>query len=226
MKKLICFGVLGFLSSFTNASEWSDKPLPVNYGQPAPMGEPVKVNTAKQNGYAQYTSESKVSIATGYMGSKIGSNDLGGDENFNGFFLNGSYNIDPKLSTWIEYNYQDASEMDFSEVAIGLQYKLLEEGRAYVSTGVGVGYAWLDEDAYEQDLSVNASLKLKYVSLPINFEFGYKAMPKLDVFANIGYKWMFNRDADACINNTCVSTSDSSLNVDGVTYKAGLRYNF
>lgn len=227
MKKILCCGVIGFSAVIANTVAWSDQPLPVNYGAPAPMGAPVKaettVNTYKNN--SNYIgNNTSYSLATGYMGSKIGSNDLGGDENFNGFFFNGAVALDSKLTTWVEYNYQNASEMDFNEVSLGLQYKIFEDEKAYISTGLGIGYAWLEEDDRIEETKV--SLKLKYISLPINVEFGYKVLPRMDVFANFGYKWMFNRDADACINQTCVSTRDSDLNVDGVIYKAGIRYNF
>ncbi|OTG73429.1 hypothetical protein B9T23_13850 [Acinetobacter terrae] len=216
MKQLLIITTLSLISSLSFAA----KPIVLQPGEPLPLD--AKIANAQQNPYESHNTNTlnNLSLAAGYAGSKIGSNEFGGDERFNGFFLNASTSIDPKANIFAEYAYQEASDMDFSELSIGLQYKILEDNQTYASLGFGVGYAWLDESAE------GVSLELKYVTLPVNFELGYKINPNVDVFGNVGYKWFFNRDAEACIGNTCASGSSSDLDIDGVTYKAGLRYNF
>lgn len=216
MKKLLAITTLSLISSLALAA----KPIVLQSGEPLPLD--AKIDNPQQSHYQTQGSSTlnNFSLAAGYAGSKIGSNEFGGDERFNGFFLNASTAVDPKVNAYAEYAYQDASDLDFSEFSVGLQYKILEDAKTYASLGLGVGYAWLDESAD------NASVELNYVTLPVNFELGYKIDQNVDLFGNVGYKWFFNRDSEACIGNTCVSGSSSDLDIDGVTYKAGLRYNF
>ena len=216
MKKLLAITTFSLMSSLALAA----KPIVLQSGEPLPLD--AKIDNPQQSHYQTQGSSTlnNFSLAAGYAGSKIGSNEFGGDERFNGFFLNASTAIDPKVNAYAEYAYQDASDLDFSEFSVGLQYKILEDAKTYASLGLGVGYAWLDESAD------NASVELNYVTLPVNFELGYKIDQNVDVFGNVGYKWFFNRDSEACIGSTCVSGSSSDLDIDGVTYKAGLRYNF
>ena len=216
MKKLLAIGTLSLISSLAMAA----KPIVLQSGEPLPLD--AKIDNPQQSHYQTQGSGTlnNFSLAAGYAGSKIGSNEFGGDERFNGFFLNASTAVDPKVNAYAEYAYQDASDLDFSEFSVGLQYIILEDRNTYASLGLGVGYAWLDESAD------NVSVELNYVTLPVNFELGYKIDQNVDVFGNVGYKWFFNRDSEACIGNTCVSGSSSDLDIDGVTYKAGLRYNF
>ena len=216
MKKLLAITTLSLISSLAMAA----KPIVLQSGEPLPLD--AKIDNPQQSHYQTQGSGTlnNFSLAAGYAGSKIGSNEFGGDERFNGFFLNASTAVDPKVNAYAEYAYQDASDLDFSEFSVGLQYKILEDRNTYASLGLGVGYAWLDESAD------NVSVELNYVTLPVNFELGYKIDQNVDVFGNVGYKWFFNRDSEACIGNTCVSGSSSDLDIDGVTYKAGIRYNF
>ena len=216
MKKLLAITTLSLISSLALAA----KPIVLQSGEPLPLD--AKIDNPQQSHYQTQgpSNFNNFSVAAGYAGSKIGSNEFGGDERFNGFFLNASTAVDTKVNAYAEYAYQDASDLDFSEFSVGLQYKILEDAKTYASLGLGVGYAWLDESAD------SVSVELNYVTLPVNFELGYKIDQNVDVFGNVGYKWFFNRDSEACIGNTCVSGSSSDLDIDGVTYKAGLRYNF
>lgn len=221
MKKLLAIGTLSLISSLAMA----DRAIILQPGEPLPMGAKAD-NVQNRSTYNSSYAPTQFSLAGGYAGSKIGSNEFGGDEKFNGFFLNASTSVANKTSVYAEYAYQEASGADFDEVSIGMQYKVLEDSHTYAAIGGGVGYASLDESGYIPDLGLNGSVELNYVTLPVHFEFGYKANQNLDVFGNVGYKWFFNRDSEACIGNTCVSGSSSDLDIDGVTYKAGLRYNF
>lgn len=220
MKKLLTIGTLSLISSLA----FADRAIMLQPGEPLPLG--AEADTVQNRSTLNSAESSNLSLAVGYMGSKIGSNELGGDERFNGFFLNASTVIAPKTSMYTEYAFQDASDMDFSEVSVGLQYKVLENQYSYAAIGGGVGYAWLDERAYDADIDVKASLELNYVTLPIHLELGHKVNPNVDIFGNVGYKWFFNRDSEACFNGMCVSGSSSDLDIDGVIYKAGIRYTF
>ena len=221
MKKLLVITTFSLMSSLALA----DRAIVLQPGEPLPMGaKPDNVQNRSTHN-SSYT-PTQFSLAGGYAGSKIGSNEFGGDEKFNGFFLNASTPVANKTSVYAEYAYQEASGSDFSEVSAGIQYKAIEDGNMYAAVGGGIGYAWLDESGYIPEFGVYGSAELNYVTLPVHFELGYKANQNLDVFGNAGYKWFFNRDSEACIEGTCVSGSSSDLDVDGVTYKAGLRYNF
>ena len=222
MKRIFLIGLCPLISSFAMAG----KPAVLQPGEMLPAGA-VIANPYQNQSYSQNSNMSEqFSLAAGYAGSKIGSDEFGGDERFNGAFLNASTALDAKVSLYTEYAYQEASDIDFNELSIGMLYRAFENNSAYAALGFGVGYAWLDESAYNINNGVNTSVELEYVTLPVNFEFGYKINPSVDLFGNVGYKWFFNRDAEACIGGACVSGNSSDLNIDGVTYKAGLRYNF
>lgn len=221
MKKLLAITTLSLISSLASA----DRAIILHSGEPLPMGSKAET-TYNKSTTSGVGFNGQMSLAGGYAGSKIGSSEFGGDERFNGFFLNAGTYIAPKTSLYMEYAFQDASEMDFHEISAGLQYKVLENQNNYAAVGAGIGYAWLDESAYDTDFDANVSIDLTYVTLPIHFELGHKVNNNLDVFGNVGYKWLINEDAEACVAGQCISSNSSDLNVDGVTYKAGIRYNF
>ena len=224
MKRILTTLLTGALSTFTMASVWQEQQLSVQRAEPAPMGEPVVV-VEEQSG--PLSTLNGLTVAFGYAGAKIGSDEIGGDEKFNGFFLNASTEVAPNMSVWAEYAYQTASDIDLNGFDVGVQYKLFEDAQIYSSAGIGIGYLWMDAKGYDADLDVDAKLDLSYFALPINVELGYKVVPNASVFANLGYKWYFNQDGKVCINGYCASAENvSDLDMDGVTYKVGLRYNF
>ncbi|WP_180084889.1 hypothetical protein [Acinetobacter sp. YH12145] len=221
MKKLLAIGTLSLISSLATA----ENAIVLQSGEPLPLGasaNTVQNRSSTNNSYLP----SGGYVSAGYAGSKIGSSEFGGDERFNGFFLNAGTYVAPKTSLYMEYAFQDASEMDFSEVILGLNYKFLENDKNYASVGGGIGYAWLDEKAYDPYYDMNVSLELNYLTLPLYLEVGHQLNANFEIFGNLGYKWFFNRDSEACIDGLCVSGNSSDLDIDGMTYKAGLRYNF
>ena len=221
MKKLLAIGTLSLISSLALA----DKPVVLQPGEPLPLGvaaDNVQNRVIPNNSF----SPSNGYVSAGYAGSKIGSSEFGGDERFNGFFLNAGTYVAPKTSLYMEYAFQDASDMDFSEVVLGLNYKFLENDKNYASVGGGIGYAWLDEKAYDPYYDINVSLELNYLTLPLYLEVGHQLNSNFEIFGNLGYKWFFNRDSEACIDGLCVSGNNSDLDIDGMTYKTGIRYNF
>lgn len=212
MKKLVIALTIGITSTSVFATD-EYQSLQLQRGNPPPMS-----GQSQQNQYS--SQQNQYSLAVGYAGSKIGSNELGGDEQFNGFFINGAYSLG-LASTWLEYANQQAAEgISFNEISTGLQYKLAENNGIYAAVGAGVGWAWLKES------NGFASLDLNYLTVPINLEIGAKATPNISGFLNLGYKWFINQTSQACSGSICGTGSDPSLNVDGVTYKAGLRFSF
>lgn len=213
MKKILSIGTLSLISTFALANS----PAILQSGEPLPAGAQID---APQNLGSKSNVSVPVSVAAGYAGSKVGSSDLGGDERFNGFFINVSVPVYSKTNFYTEYEYQDASDMDFNEFSAGMQYNVLENDKTYLTAGLGLGYAWMDESAE------GYSLELGYLTVPLHFELGYKIQPNIDVFGNLGYKWFINQKGEACIYGVCAEGSSSDLNIDGMTYKAGLRYTF
>lgn len=84
---------------------------------------------------------------------------------------------------------------------------------------------WLDESETDPDFG-RVSVELEYFTIPAALEVGYKIFPQVDMFGAFGYQWMFNRDAKVCFDSDCVSGNADELDLNGVTYKAGIRYNF
>ena len=81
-----------------------------------------------------------------------------------------------------------------------------------------------------------------YWTLPVGLELGYTPIPNLSVYGGVGYKWSWDISSsttckDGTTSNSVGSGTCSSHDgidhynytigdFDGVTYKAGLRYNF
>lgn len=230
-------------SSFAVGIGWDDKPLNTQSASNLPeLGEKSiepEVKADNKKTYSNGLSLINYSISGGFSGSKIGSSDLGGDAKFKGFFLEGAYNIDENLNVWGKYSYQKYNdwEIKLNEISFGVGYKFLEQDNFYALSKIGVGYAWTDQSEYWDELDTTVDSKFKYVTLPIELELGYRFTPNVSVFGGVGYKWLFNQDLKLCAEGECVSVNDSiikdefgidksDLDIDGYTYKLGLRYNF
>lgn len=221
MKKVILAAICAVsVSAFAN-NNWKQ----LSAGDaPPPMGsatQPVPNNLSKSTTLTPY------SVAFGFAGSKIGNSD--GSDETKGAFINTSYQIKEKANVWAEYAYQKVVDSNFSEISLGGQYRLFESPKTYNAVSLGLGYAWLDdsEDVYlDKNESVNISGKLKYITIPISFEYGYKFNQNISAFGAFGYKWWINNDVELCVDGVCASERASEINANGVTYKAGLRYNF
>lgn len=230
-------------NAFAVGIGWADKPLNVQPAYAAPeMGEQQvqpQQSTVQQNTYASGLNLNNYSVSAGFSGSKIGSNELGGDAKFKGLFLEGAYDYQNNLNFWGQYSYQKYSDLEIklNEISFGVGYKFLEQDNFYALSKIGVGYAWTDQSEYWDGLDTTVDSKFKYVTLPIELELGYRFTPNVSVFGGVGYKWLFNQDLKLCAEGECVSVNDSiikdefgidksDLDIDGYTYKLGLRYNF
>ena len=167
---------------------------------------------------------SKYSIALGYAGSKLGSDQFLGTESFDGFFINAEYQSHPTASIWAEYKFQ-SSDVDYNQFTIGLKNKFLENNKLYSAASIGIGMSWLDESETVPGEG-RVDVELDYFTIPVALEVGYKTSAQVDLFGSFGYQWMFNRDAKVCLDGDCLSGNSDELDLNGVTYKAGLRYNF
>ncbi|MGB9190324.1 MULTISPECIES: hypothetical protein [unclassified Acinetobacter] len=218
MKKLVLALAVGVVSNITLA----DTSLMLNKGAPAIIGtSPNYVHTESES---QSNSTGPFSVAFGYAGSKLGSDEFLGTESFDGVFINATYQSHPKASIWAEYIFQ-SSEADYNHFSIGYKYKFLENEKLYSAASLGLGYGWLDEKESVSGLG-DVKLELEYFTIPAALEVGYKVSPKIDVFGSFGYQWLFNNDAKVCLNGECLFGSGDELDLNGVTYKTGLRYNF
>lgn len=218
MKKLILAGVVGFLS----LSAYADRPLFLSNGSPQVMGtSPNYVHTENK---PQSSDMSPFSVALGYAGSKLGSDQFLGTESFDGLFINAEYQSHPTASIWAEYKFQ-SSDVDYNQVAVGLKNKFLEDNKLYSAASIGIGMSWLDESETDPDLG-RVKVELDYFTIPVALEVGYKITPQVDMFGSFGYQWMFNRDAKLCVDGDCISGNSDDLDVNGVTYNAGMRYKF
>ena len=214
MKKLILMTALISVCTGTMANQ----PLNIQHGAPEPLGEPVQYKeTSRYNPQSNFSKDSYASFNLGYAGAKLGFDDLGGDSRFNGVDI-GLSAVQDNLMIGFGYSYLDESDLDYSEIYSKFGYRLFNQNNNYGVASIGVGYAWIDA----KDLP----LKLEYFTIPVEFELGHYIQPNLAVYAALGYKWLSNTEAEACLGDVCASGSSSELDVDGVTYKAGLRLNF
>ena len=218
MKKLILAGIIGVVSTFAAA----DKPLMLSNGAPVVIG--TSPNYVHPENESQSGRTSPFSVGFGYAGSKLGSDDFLGTESFDGVFVNAAYQTHPKASIWAEYIFQ-SSEVDYNHFSVGYKYKFLENEKLYSAASLGLGYAWLDESETVPGIG-KLNVELEYFTIPAALEVGYKVSPQVDMFGSFGYQWLFNEDAKVCLNGECLSGSSDELDLNGVTYKAGLRYNF
>lgn len=225
MKKSILVLSTALLATSAFADEWQR--LPTSHAEPAPMGEQVQQTAPVARQYSTQPThiQSKYGVAAGFAGSKL-SDSADTSERFKGFFLNGSYDYSNLTTLWSEYSRQKASELAINEVSFGANYKLFEDQNSYFSAGIGLGWAWIDESYYDESVNAKASVELNYLTIPVNFESGVKLSQEFTGFLNLGYKWYSNRESEACLDNICATGSSSELDLDGVTYKVGLRYSF
>ena len=217
MKKLI----LILSGAILSVSTYADKPLQVQHGEPMPLGEPATYKEPVKYSYTESStgvqSDHVNSFNIAYMGAKLGSSDLGGDENFNGVDL-GFTSFYEKWVVGFGYTYLNSSEWDASQIYSKLGYKVFDQNNTYGLASFGVGYSW----ASAKDID----LKLEYFTVPVDLEIGHYVNNNMAFYGSLGYQWLSNTSAKVCIGSICASDSSSEFDIDGVTYKLGLRYKF
>ena len=210
MKKLLVIGTLSLISSLALAN----KPLPVQYGSPAPLGE-----QQVQNSYAQSSSPlNNISLNAGYVGGMIDKDDF--KLRLKGFELGGTYSLNDKVGIFTKYE-QQKDDLKLKEFSVGAVYNFYERNNVYITGSAGLGYSWVDgKDDGDK-------VELEYLTLPIGVEAGYMFTPNVAVYGGLGYKWMYNQDSEVCFDGDCFDAGNlSELDVNGTTYRAGFRYTF
>lgn len=210
MKKILAIGTISLISSLALAN----KPLVVQYGEPAPMTE-----QQAQNVYVQTSSPlNNISLNAGYVGGMIDKDDF--KLRLKGFELGGTYSLNEKLGIFAKYE-QQKDDLKLKEFSAGAVYNFYEHNNVYITGSAGLGYSLVDgkEDGDK--------VELEYLTLPIGLELGYKFTPSVAVYGGLGYKWMYNQDSEVCFGGVCYDAGNlSELDVNGTTYRAGFRYTF
>lgn len=148
------------------------------------------------------------------------------------------YSTAPQLSGWwAEFEYLKNSEYsaDYYEATLGGHYNIFNANRLYLLGTVGMGLGVGSADGFDDTA---------YLTLPVGLELGYTIVPNLSVFGGVGYKWNWEikDNRTRCNDGTRSNSSGSGTcswhggvdtsydytigDFDGLTYKAGLRYNF
>lgn len=220
MKQLFLFGVLGLMMAAANANQTQENPLPIQYAEPAPMGEPVQAQPVKLE-QTKYNTQlhQRGAIYLGYAGSNIDSIYLDEDKNHHGVDIGYAAEYIDNVNYGVGYTYQASSDWEYSEVYAKLGYRFFERNANYGATSLGVGYVWGDAKDYDLDT--------EYFSVPIELEFGHYVQPNFAIYGTLGYKWLFNQDVDLCASGECASADGlDELDLDGLTYKLGMKYHF
>lgn len=111
---------------------------------------------------------------------------------------------------WGKFEYSNSSKTDSSyyEGTLGIQHNLFNQGNFYLNGLAGIGYTRIDSGITDSNLN--------FVSVPLAVEGGYSLTPKLDLYASIGYKWLFDTTGrGGYYGNGKVSTGSSTGNNSG-----------
>lgn len=252
MHKLLALGI-SVLS--VNAFAENNKPLQINsYQNPpeiseqaAPALEPQQFS--KEQDTYNIKKSTPFSLAAGFSGSDLKDSE-GYGEKGKGFFINGAYHFDDSVNVWLEFDKQKTSDInaefsdsgvdvkakasyDLTEIAMGVQYKWNSK-RLYAGIGTGLGFSRLkynaDANAVIDGVSYSESESETYDYYTwrvADLELGVKFNQNLSAFANVGYKLLLSLETDTeCGYSYCVSGRAEDMDLDGATYKAGLRYSF
>ena len=235
MKKLILAATLGIFST----TIFADKPLPIQYGEPEPMGSQAQqtpVAEYRNLTLTKYKNEREMNLSLFSEYSSYEADLDGGDTiKLDGFALGVSSN--PHNNGWygkFETLKDDALDADYYELSFGGQINLYSYQGFYTAGTLGFGYAWAESSLLANDVN--------FMTIPIGLEIGYSLVPNLSIYGGVGYKWLIDTTAsttckDGSTSNSVGSgTCSSHDGIDryndyvgdnnGVTYKAGLRYNF
>lgn len=228
-------GAFGIFSNFALAD---NKPLAIQYGEPAPME-----NYAQQTPAAEYQPLAPVkykneqqmnsSLFVEYSAQKGEfANNI--DADMGGFGI-GFSSSPHKNGFWgkIEYQSNDDYDGDYYEFSAGGHLNFIDANGFYALGTLGTGVSVLDVAGFDTST---------YWTIPIGLEAGYTFTPSFSVYGGVGYKWSWDiSSSTTCKNGTqsnSVGSGACSWNdgidhynytvgdFDGVTYKAGLRYNF
>lgn len=140
---------------------------------------------------------------------------------------------------WGKFEHQSNSDYDgkYYEVSGGAHINFLNTERFYALGTLGMGIGALDVNDFDTST---------YFTIPVGVEAGVNITRNLSMYGGIGYKWavdISNNEGTRCNDGTTSNSSGSGTcswhggvdyyytnntigDFDGVTYKAGMRYNF
>ena len=233
MKKLILALAIGVASTLS----FADKPLPIQYGEPAPLNNetPIAETQYKPLQPVKYKNEAALnrSLMLEYSAQK-GKFANGIDEDLNGLGI--GFSSSPyQNGLWGKFEYQNNSEYDGNayEFSFGGHLNFINLNGFYALGTLGTGVSVLDADGFDTST---------YFTIPVGLEAGYAFTQNFSLYTGIGYKWAWDiSSSTTCENGTQSNSVGSGAcshnggidhynytigDFDGVTYKAGLRYNF
>lgn len=161
------------------------------------------------------------------------------DADMNGFGI-GISSSPQQHGYWGKFEYQGNSDYDgdYYELSAGGHFNFIKTERFYAIGALGLGVGLLDVPEFDQTA---------YFTIPMGVEAGVNFNRNLSLYGGIGYKWALDisdtDDKTRCNDGTTSDSSGSGTcswhggidydyssnyigDFDGVTYKAGLRYNF
>ena len=233
MKKLILALAIGVASTLS----FADKPLPIQYGEPVPLNNETPIAETKYKPLQPVRYKNKEALNSSLMleySAQKGKFANGIDEDLNGFGI-GFSSSPHKNGLWGKIEYQQNDEYDGNayEFSFGGHLNLLNVNGFYALGTLGTGVSVLDADSFDTST---------YFTIPIGLEAGYTFTPNFSLYTGIGYKWSWDiSSSTTCENGTQSNSVGSGAcshnggidhynytigDFDGVTYKAGLRYNF
>ena len=107
----------------------------------------------------------------------------------------------------LEVSQNSKSKSEYYEGIGGLHYNLLNKGNFYLNGLAGIGYTRIDSGI--------TSSNLNFISVPVGIEAGYSLAKNLDLFANVGYKWLFDMTGKTgYYGNGNISTSSNNTSPD------------
>lgn len=242
MRKLILAGVVGIISTIAGANT----PLAIQSGQPAPMyqtEQPVPYTYVQPNN-ALLTPTASLSLE--YLSHK-GEFAENIDADLDGFAI-GLSTTPQRNGLWTKFELLSNSDFDadYYEFSFGGHLNLLSTERFYAIGTLGMGIGLIDVPGFDETA---------YFTVPVGLEAGVNITRNLSLFGGLGYKWNVDVSASddssggrtLCNDGTWSDSTGSGTcswhggvadrdwvyddenyvgSFNGMTYKAGLRYNF
>ncbi|QIC69819.1 outer membrane beta-barrel protein [Acinetobacter indicus] len=184
-----------------------------------------------------FPSQPRTSVFAEYSAQK-GKFDGDVEADMNGFGI-GISTSPQQNGLWGKFEYQSNSDYDgrYYELSVGGHLNFLSTERFYAIGVLGMGVGVLDVDGFDQTA---------YFTIPLGLEAGVNLNKNFSLYGGVGYKWALDisdNDKTRCNDGTTSDSSGSGTcswhgginynysdnyigDFDGMTYKAGLRYNF
>lgn len=148
--------------------------------------------------------------------------DTGLKSKFDGAVIGFGSDSREQYGYWGKLEVSQNSKSEYYEGTWGLHYNLLNKGNFYLNGLGGIGYTRIDSGI--------TSSNLNFISVPVGIEAGYSLTKNLDLFANVGYKWLFDMTGNkGYFGNGKTSTSSNNTSPDKykdkVLCKIGTWYN-